>query len=70
MNVQRQPDGRTVAYLSAQEWRDQPEDVKTEERGAKWLLVHFAGRKRIAEVVIVPAVTQVSPPSELPANLA
>jgi hypothetical protein len=63
MNVQRQADGRTVAYLTAQEWRAQPNDVKTLERGAKWLLVPLDDGKRVAEVVIIPT-TQVSSPAE------
>lgn len=70
MHVQRQADGRTVAYLTAQEWREQPEDVKTQERGAKWLLVRFGDSKLIAEAVIISSTTQVSSPTDLPTSLA
>jgi len=52
---QRQPDGRTFAHLSAHEWKCQPDDVKTQGSGAKWLLVPFGDGKLVAEVVIVPA---------------
>lgn len=53
MNVQRAPNGRTFAYLTAIEWRHLPDDVKTQERGVKWVLVPFGDDKLIAEVIFV-----------------
>lgn len=65
MNVQRAPDGRTVAYLTASEWRHLSDDVKTQERGVKWVLVPFGDGKLIAEVVLVNDTSQErSPPCQ------